>query len=431
MMEMLRCAGALRLAPVSPDADRLSGALAARFPFRVREFPSGEEHNGWSVPLSWIPCRAEIRKNGSLLYDGMAHPLGVVGYGTSFKGVVSLDTLREHLFFHPSLPDSLVYHCDYYYKPWRRSWGFSVSRRFFESLEDGEYEVLLDVEERPGTMKVLEWHLPGKTAETILFNAHTCHAAQVNDGLSGVAVGIEIMNRLALTPNRRYSYKLILAPEHLGTVFYLASLSGEHVEHLRWAIFLEMLGNENRLMLQESFWGTSAMDRALWHVLHHRCPNAERAPFRTVVGNDETVWEAPGYEIPCVSLSRWPYAEYHSDKDTVQIIKEERLEEAVLSVLKACEILENNAVVQRRFDGLVCLGNPRYDLYISTEDPSIRRMVSEEQRRWHYLMTCLPRFFDEKTTLLDIAERFELDFELVSAYVRKYEEKELATLLPA
>ncbi|MBF0497293.1 MAG: DUF2172 domain-containing protein [Deltaproteobacteria bacterium] len=120
MMELLKKIYPLRLAPVSDETDGLVPLLTAELPFSVHEYQSGLEHNGWTVPLKWKPLKAEIRKDGRLIYDGMKHPLGVIGYGTSFQGVVPLNELKKHLSYHPELPDSLVYHCDYYYKKWLR-----------------------------------------------------------------------------------------------------------------------------------------------------------------------------------------------------------------------------------------------------------------------------------------------------------------------
>jgi len=431
MIEALRRLADLRLAPVSPDADRLAEILSAELPLRVREYPSGMECNGWTVPNSWRPRAAEIRFRGKRIYDGMAHPLGVPGYAPGFRGRVGWAELKEHLFHHPTLEDALVYHCDYFYKPWRRDWGFCVTRRFFDSLEEGEYEVRLEVEEKPGSMKVLAWDLPGEEESVVVLNAHTCHAAQANDDLAGVVVGVEAMRRLAERPRRRFSYRLVLAPEHLGTVFYLDDLPEEEVSRLRYALFLEMLGNRNRLALQESFTGRSALDRAARLYLSHHRGDHVSGPFRSVVGNDETVWEAPGYEIPCISLSRWPYPEYHSSLDTPEIIDPEMMEDAVGAVLGILDTLEGNRVMERRFRGLVCLGNPKYDLYISTEDPSIRALVSEDQRKWHRLMTCLYRYFDGETSLFDVAERHGVPFELLRSYVDRYEEKGLIRTLPA
>ena len=430
MMGLLKKIAPLRLAPVSEDTDAAAVILSKELPFTVHEYESGAECNGWTVPMKWKAVRAEIRRDGVLVYDGMKHPLGVVGYSTSFHGTVPLGELKKHLFYHPGLSDSLVYHCDYFYKQWKRDWGFSVPRTLFDRLEDGEYEIHLETVFEKGTMKVLDFLLPGERPDTILLNAHDCHAAQANDGISGVVVGIEAMKRLQKQPRRRYSYRLVIAPEHLGTVFYLAGLPEEVHRTFRAGIFLEMLGSDNRFALQESFTGKDRIDRAAVNYLRHHHPDYFQDRFRKIVGNDETVWEAPGYEVPFLSLSRWPYPEYHSDRDDERIISEQRLEEAVEVVLGISTIFETDARMKRRFKGLVALSNPKYDLYISTNDPSIRTAVPAEQLRWNYLMDCIIRYFDETMTVLDIAETHDLDHGQVYRYIRKFEEKGLVSLIP-
>jgi hypothetical protein len=57
--------------------------------------------------------------------------------------------------------------------------------------------------------------------------------------------------------------------------------------------------------------------------------------FEEVVLNDEYVWEA--YGIPMAALTRFPYPEYHTDRDDVALMSEERLEEAVAVLLAAIE----------------------------------------------------------------------------------------------
>ncbi len=428
MINLLKKLCPLRLAPVSEDGDKAVTLLCKELPFTVHEYASGDEYNGWTVPQKWGAQKAEIWKDGVLLYDGMQHPLGVAGYCPSFQGRVSLKELKDHLFYHPNYAEALVYHCDYYYKPWQKTWGLCVPFNLYRSLEEGDYDVVLETVYEAGTMKVLDYFLEGESKETIILNAHSCHPAQANDDISGIVVGIEIIKRLMKIKKRKFSYRLIIAPEHLGTVFYLKNMPDEQVQSFKYAMFLEMLGNKNRLALQESFTGDTLIDKAGHHFLKHRFPEYHSDEFRKIVGNDETVWEAPGYEIPCISLSRMPYPEYHSSLDTENIIFEEKLEEAVVAVLGMLDIMETNTTMKRHFKGLVALSNPKYDLYISTFDPSIRPTVPEDQKKWNHLMNCLIRYFDEKTTIFEIAEKHEIDYARLYPYIKKYEEKGLISL---
>lgn len=429
MLNLLKKIYPLRLAPVSEDTDKAVEILCEELPFKIHKYESGLEYNGWMVPDSWKPIKAEIHKDGKLIYDGMKHPLGVVGYSTSFEGTTTLEDLKKHLFYHPIFSDSLVYHCDYYYKQWKKDWGFSVTKDLYDSLAEGEYEVILQTSFTKGTLKVLDYCLKGETDETVILNAHNCHAAQANDDISGVVVAIQAIKELAKIKNRKYSYRIIIAPEHIGTVFYLANLHDDETEKFKYGMYLEMLGNDNRLALQESFNGDSLIDKAAHHYLKHNYPDYFSDKFRKIVGNDETVWEAPGYEIPCISLSRALYPEYHSDKDNENIISEVKLQESLNAVLGIINILENNFKIKRHFKGLIALSNPKYDLYISTSDPSIRIEISNNQKKWNYLMDCLIRYFDEKMTILDISIKHDLNFFDIYSYIKKYEEKGLISLI--
>lgn len=425
MYELLKKIYPHRMSPNSPGLDAVVDILKEELPFEVREYQGGREHNGWFVPLSWHPVKAEIRKGGKLIYDGMSHPLGVIGYSRSFKGKVSLEELKKHLFHHPKFHDALVYHCDLFYKSGQKNWGFCMPYNAVKALKPGTYEVELTTVHAPGTMKVADYLLPGDSTDTIVLNSHTCHAGQANDDVAGLVVAVEVMKRLAKRKQRRFSYRLIAAPEHFGTVFYLADLPEKTRKTFRAAMFLEMLGNDNRLALQESFTGEAEIDRAAHHHLRHNSPDYFSDKFRTIVGNDETVWEAPGYEIPTISLSRFPYPEYHSSRDTHEIIRADKLEDSANAVLGIIDVFETNRAMKRKFTGLIALSNPKYDLYISQADPSIRPTIPADQLRWNRLMDYIPRYFDGKHTVLDVAVKHELPYHLVLDYVRRFEKKGL------
>ncbi|HAT8752265.1 TPA: DUF4910 domain-containing protein [Legionella pneumophila] len=428
----------LRMAPNSAGLDECVRLLCKELPFTIHEFPGGSEVNGWIIPKKWEVIEAKIRDaNHNIIYDGLHHPLAVIGYSQSFVGKVDLETLKKHLFYPNAFDDALVYHCDLFYKPFRKEWGFSVTKQFYDSLPEGYYEVELRTSFEEGTMKVAEYILPGESEESIIMNAHNCHAFCCNDDLSGVAVGIEVINRLAKIPNRRYTYRLIIAPEHFGSIFYLDSLSEQQAKLLKWGVFLEMLGAGGPLNLQRSFKGNTFIDRAFLNVLQHSIQEYRTAPFRKVVGNDETCWEAAGYEIPFPSLSRSDgvghFPEYHTSKDNPDLIKEELLAEAVDVIMETFFIMESDSVMERNFRGLVALSHPRFDLYQAFWDPSEpnRKTINEVAKRWNYLMDCLPRYFDQDVRILEIAEKHIFSFRKIYDYIKQFEQKELVKIYPA
>lgn len=424
IVDLIRKLSPYRSGVVCEGADTVAKLLCEELPFTVHEFTSGEEVNGWMVPQKWECQKATIHNAaGDLIYDGNAHPLGVCAYSDSFIAGIGGAELKKHLFYSDAYDDALIYHCDYWYKPWARSWGFSVTKNFFNSIGDRDaFYVELRTTLEPGTMKCLEYVLPGKSRESIMLNANACHPGCANDDLSGCVVGINVMRQLAELPERRYTYRLLIAPEHYGSIFYLNRFGKNGI---KWALFLESLGSSGPLVLQCSFPSVTMIDRALNQAIGPES-NPTRG-FRKVVGNDETCWEAAGYEIPCPSLSRCPFDEYHTDKDNADLMREDKLEDAVNTVVSALRMLEAEMVTARQFTGLVCLSNPKNDLYKPMLDPSIpdRRTISENQRAWNRLMDCLPRYFDNETLVMDIAERHQMPFWQVHAYIKAWEQKGL------
>ncbi|MFH1394096.1 MAG: DUF4910 domain-containing protein, partial [Candidatus Micrarchaeota archaeon] len=281
MMELLRRIYPLSMAPVSEGVDKANEILLNELPFEVLEYPSLAEHNGWTVPLNWEVKKASIRKDGQLIYDGMQHPLCVMGYSNSFSGEIDLEELKKHLSYRKDMPECIGYHCDWYYKQHARDWGFCMPYDQYQKLEPGKYEVELETVSTPGKMKVLDLHIPGEKEDTIILNAHNCHAAQANDDVAGMVVGVEVAKRLMKRKNR-YSYRLIIAPEHIGTVFYLANRDEGITRKMKLGMFLEMLGNKNRFALQKSFPGNTLMDRAALHYLRHRHPDFHSDEFRNI-----------------------------------------------------------------------------------------------------------------------------------------------------
>ena len=382
-MELLKRINGLSIAPVSDGADLQNKILKEELPFKVLNYLSGKEFNGWVVPQKWEVIKAEIKKDGQLIYDGKKHPLGVIGSSESFQGKISLVDFKKHLFYKEDSPENIVYFCDLYYKPYLKNWGFSVPYIFYKNLKNGEYEVNLKTQHVSGEMKVLEYEHKGTAKQTVIFNAHNCHAAQLNDGPAGYAVFIDVMKQLR-GRRTKYNYRLVIAPEHIGTVFYLAGLKQAEIKNFKLGIFMEMVGHNNpSFALQESFTGQNQIDKIAHHVLKFKNPGYTSDKFRKIIGNDETVWEAPGIEVPMISLSRCKshsqcYPEYHLDSDNIKIMRENRLNEAVEIIMEMINILEKDSFLQRKFNGLIALSNPKYDLYFSPgTDPSLKNIAKK------------------------------------------------------
>lgn len=403
--------------------------ISRELPVKLHRYKSGETHNGWVVPQHWQVHQATIALNGQVLFDGQANTLGVATYSKPFKGEIDFAELKQHVVTDPQNPDAYIFHCMWQYRPWDVDWALSIPYRDFQDFSPGTYEVNLATSYVDGEMLVAEYDHQGRSDQTIVFNSHTCHPHQANDGFAGVALLIRLFQWLQ-TRETHYSYKLVLGPEHLGTVFYLKDKTEDELARLASGVFAEMPGTRFPLKAASSFLGGQVIDRAIAHTLKHHAHAYELVPWRKGAGNDETVWEAPGYEIPFVELTRCrdlfdPYPQYHTHLDAPASLDTAALDEFFDILCKTVQVLEKNARLYRKFTGLICLSHPNYDLYMERPDPAVAKDLDHDSEKWGVLLDSLLRYFDGAIDILGIAEKHDLPFEQLYHYLLKFQEKGL------
>lgn len=417
-----------------PDNEELFRILDRIYPLKLHRFKSGQKHNGWVVPAAWEVKRALIKQKGKTLFDGTKHPLAVVQHSPSYSGKLNKDKLHKHVFYQERAPGAYAFHCSNLYRPWAKHWGFCVPYNRWKAWPNGTFEVDLESSFKPATMIVGEAVHKGKHDTTFVFNAHTCHPCQFNDGFSGVAIILELFKWLSKRKTR-YTYKAILGPEHLGTVFYTAELSKKEREKITAGVFLDFVGTRDQVSYQQTFSGEAPLDFILESIIRRRDPEAVVKPFRTIVGNDETVWEAPGIEIPFGSISRLAkgllnYPKYHTSADDLKEASVKGLTDTLETLKSLVFVLENDCQMQRKFEGLVALSNPKYDLYIQRWEPGMRKVISAKDQIFGPLQDVIVRYFDNTHSVLSLARKFQVPFNDMLDYVKGFEKKGLIKLIP-
>ncbi len=433
MDELTRELCTFRCGVVSDDNEALFARIGRELPLRIFRVSSDDNHNGWTVPKNWRVKRAKLYHNGREIFDGTTDTLGVARYSKPFSGSLSRDQLESHVVTNAALPSAYVFHCMWQYRPWDADWAFSIPHQIYRTLDPGDYYVELDTEYADGEMLVADSEVKGRSDKIVVFNSHTCHPHMANDGFAGASVLIRLMQWLA-TRDNHYTYRLVLGPEHLGTVFYLRDLAPEDIDRMICGVFLEMPGTPGPIKATSTFLGGHFIDRSFANTLRHHSRAYELVPWRKGAGNDETVWEAPGYEVPFVEVTRCenqfaPFREYHTNLDSPELMDWVRVGEMLDVMKKVVETIEENAFVRRKFDGLICLSNPKYDLYMERPDPAIAKDFSVDAEKWGHLLDCLFRYMDGEMTVLDIAERHDLPFDRVLLYLRRFEQKGLVSLM--
>jgi aminopeptidase-like protein/aminoglycoside N3'-acetyltransferase len=363
---------------ISDGYDAALSALSTQLPMTIHEYPTGTECWSWFIPEKWTCHEAYLETlNGERLFSYEDHPLHVVSYSLPFEGEVSLEELQKHLHAHPLLPDATPFIFKYY----ERDWGLCCSKTLKDSLKESHYRVVIRTAFSYGTLKVGEVVVPGESDQSFVLCAHLCHPGMVNDDLSGVVVGMKVMEELLKRKKPRYTYRFIILPETIGSIAYLS-----HHEHLipqmRGGLFLEMLGMDSPHALQLSFHGDTELDRFCTEILQANDPAAWTGKFRMVIGNDERQFNAPGVRVPMLSLSRvlrpdapdWPYIQYHSDADTPAITSVARLEKSRDLVLKMIEEFDRRVVPTNKYKGEIFCS--RFGIHIDPyENPEGHRAL--------------------------------------------------------
>jgi aminopeptidase-like protein len=149
-------------------------------------------------------------------------------------------------------------------------------------------------------------------------------------------------------------------------------------------------------------------------------------PFESIIVNDEYVWE--NYGIPMLSLSRFPYPEYHSSRDNVNIISEQSLNEAVEALIGTVDRLESSPMVLKRFVGNVCLSNPQYDLYVDYGQIALGDSPSERRHLMRSLMDFVPAL-DRPVSVKALADHVGLPEDETLEYLDRWAKKGLIDLV--
>ena len=425
MMQILRELTPLNRAVCSRGYDEAVEYLCEVLPFQVISVPSSFEHNGWVIPPSWDVEEAKIMKNGRVIYDGTAHPLGVIALSASFSGMVSLEELQPHLHFDHRNDDWIPFHYRQQFRSWNRDWGFCLPKRIFDRLAPGDYEVELRTIEAPGFLKILQYKHQGSLPLVIALGANLDHAGVANDGLSGCVVGLEVMRRMR-GRKTKFSYSLVLSPGIMGSELFLAGLSQSERAVILEGIFLEMLGTDTPLAVQEPRRTMVNSLFALKSSLERLRLPYRTGPFESIIINDEYVWE--NYGIPMLSFSRFPYPEYHSSSDSANFILESSLEEAVDALIGTVDWLEASPLVHKKFEGNICLSNPQYDLYVDYGQVAMGDASTEERRRRRCLMDFIPAL-DRPVCVRAVAEHVGLPEQDALEYLQRWRAKGLIDLV--
>ena len=376
--------------------------LARVVPLTTHEVPSGTPVFDWTVPDEWNIRDAYVKNaRGERVIDFRRSNLHVVNYSVPFRGRMSLEELRPHLFTLPEQPDRVPYRTSYY----QRNWGFCLSQNQLDALAEGEYEVCIDSSLQPGCLTYGELTIPGCSTEEVLVSAHICHPSLANDNLSGAVIAAHAARRLQ-SLSLRLSYRFLFIPATIGSIAWL-SANEARVPGIRYGLVLACLGDPGPLTYKRSRRSDAKIDQAAIHVLRQLGEHEvlEFSPY----GYDERQFCSPGFNLPVGRLSRTPHGrfpEYHTSADNLEFIQPAQLAKSLSACLEIFEVIEKDRICLNRKPN--CEPQlSKYGLY----DP-IGGVAESPEFRMAILWVL--NLSDGRHSLLDIAERSGLRFRQIA-----------------
>ncbi len=376
--------------------------------YKIHDYEPGTAAFTWFVPYRYYVDEAYIESEGKRYADFSQNNLSIVSYSDPVDQTISFDELKQHVYTSERQPNEIPWMFKYY----KKDWGFCMKLNEWKTLKpNAKYHVVIKSRFEKKPFQVGEIVIKGKTSEEILWVSDVCHPNQVNDSISGAVVAAELAKEFNKNYNGKYTFRFLFLPETIGSIVWF-SKNEDKINHIKFGIFSEMVGNNNRFLLKQTRKGNTLLDRVTAQVLsqHETHGKAEIIPFKNIVpGNDEKVMDSVGIDIPTISLTRWPYPEYHTTADNPSIIGQTNLDEAKTVFSKIIHILNKDAYPIYLSKGPIFLS--RFDLWVEWRDnPELNRAIQ--------LISFL---LDGQHSVFDIAEEARIDFDTLYSYLKKFE----------
>jgi aminopeptidase-like protein len=293
-----------------------------------------------------------------------------------------------------------------------------MAHRRFQDLREEAYDVVIDSSLESGSLTYGEYLHKGETDEEFLLSAHVCHPSLANDNCSGVALLTHLARRM-VGLRTRLSYRFLFAPGTIGAIAWLAG-NEDKTWRIKHGLVVSMVGDGGGPTYKKSRRGDATIDRAMGHVLRHSglAPTIEDfSPY----GYDERQYCSPGFNLPVGLFQRSKYGtipEYHTSADNLAFIKPQHLLESYNLILKTIGVIENDAIYRNTL--------PKCEPQLGKRG-LYRRVGGKDIATENMAMLWVLNFSDGAHSLLDIAERSKLPFEIVLRATRLLEAHGLLT----
>jgi aminopeptidase-like protein len=364
---------------------------------KMIEVPSGTKCFDWEIPREWnIRDAYIIDPSGCRICDFRRSNLHVVGYSVPTNKTITLDDLQEHLYSLPDQPDAIPFVTSYY----DERWGFCITHNDREQLKQGDYKVYIDSDLKDGSLTYGELIIPGASKDEIFLSSYLCHPSMANNELSGPVVTTFLAKWIAGLKRRKYTYRIIIIPETIGSITYLSRNYKAMKDNIIAGFNVTCIGDDRAYSYLPSRQGDTLSDRVALHVLNHLHPEFITYSFLDR-GSDERQYCSPGIDLPICSIMRTKYGrypEYHTSLDNMKLVTPNGLLGGYAVLQKSIECLELNETLRTTVYCEPRMGNR--SIYPTAGTKSRGARVDN--------MMNMLAYADGKHSLLEIADKIDV-----------------------
>lgn len=365
---------------------------------RIYEIPSGTQVFDWKIPDEWYIEEGYIEdSSGKRIIDFKDRNLYVMSYSMPIDKWMDLKELKQYIYTLPQQPEWVPYVTSYY----QRKVGFCMTQDLLDSLDDKQkYHAVIKSGFNPnGSMTYGEILIPGDSEKEIFLSTYICHPSMGNNECSGLAVITFLAKYILGMKSRKYSYRIVIAPETIGAIAYLSKNLDLLKQNVMAGFVLTCVGDNRSYSIVHSRYADNLADKVLKNILKFSVDSYKEFDFLKR-GSDERQYCAPGVDLPVCTFCRtkfYEYPEYHTSADDLNLISEEGLAGSFEVMKMVINVLENNCVYMTN-----CICEPqlgRRGLYPLT---SIKGEYEEVRVIQDFLM-----YADGKNDLVDISNIIE------------------------
>ena len=296
-----------------------------------------------------------------------------------------------------------------------------------KKIKKGKYHVFIDAEHKDGSLSYGELILPGREKKEVLLSTYICHPSMANNECSGIAVTTFLAKWLQSLKDRKYTYRIVFAPETIGPIVYLSKNIKQMQDNTIAGFVITCVGDNNKYSFLSSRHENTLADKVARHVLNNFTQSYNTYSFLQR-GSDERQYCHPLVDLPVVSIMRSKYGtypEYHTSLDDLNFISPEGLNGSYNILQKCIQLIENN---ESYINNITC--EPKLtERGLHPKGWESRHTGDHKKLRQKVLdMVNVIAYSDGDHDLVSLSEKIKINFEECLEHINLLVEKKVLTI---